>query len=208
MINQEENLEERLLKLYKYILPSDKITPELVERLKEAAKFRNQLTVETARGSALFAGSYLESILEKVLRGKLIGSEKHLNELLSFNGAIGSFSNKINVSYSIGLISKDILNDLNIIRKIRNEFGHSANIIDFEDAKISGLCNSLKLVARAGESSPRQKFNASVHYILGKLDLEISQVEKFSAKSAVNDINEKKESVENILKIYRNLNSE
>ncbi|MGE8534836.1 MAG: MltR family transcriptional regulator [Chryseobacterium sp.] len=208
MINQEDNLEEKILKLFKYIMPSDKVTPHLVERLKEAAKFRNQLTVETARGSALFVGSYLESVLEKVLRSKLIGNEKHLNELLSFNGAIGSFSNKINVSYSIGLISKDILNDLNIIRKIRNEFGHSANIIDFEDAKISGLCNSLKLVARSGESSPRQKFNASVHYILGKLELEISQVEKFSEKTTVNDIDEKKKSVENILEIYRNLKSE
>lgn len=115
----------------------------------------------------MFAGSYLESNLEKVLVGKLIGSEKHLKDLLSFNGSIGSFSGKIYISYFKGLISKDILNNLNIIRIVRN----SANIIDFEDAKISGFCDSFKLVAIAVDGRPRQKFNTSVHHILWKLDL-------------------------------------
>lgn len=202
MINRNDDLEVRMLKLYELILPPEKFTPEIVKYIKEAASFRKQLTAETPRGSALYAGSYLENLLENLLRNKLIGSNKHLNELLSFNGAIGSFSSKINISYSIGLINQDCMSDLHIIRKIRNEFGHSPKIIDFQDRKISDLCSNLKLIARDNVNTPRQKFNTCIHYIIGQIEVETVKTEMFVEKSNTNSLEETKDLVNKFLELH------
>ena len=44
---------------------------------------------------------------------------------------LGTFSTKISIAFFIGLIPEDIYNDLNIIRKIRNEFAHNYDTLTF-----------------------------------------------------------------------------
>ncbi|MCJ8167641.1 hypothetical protein MKJ04_22555 [Pontibacter sp. E15-1] len=122
MKNHAKELNSLTLNKFDEILNFEKLPKEVVDYIKEVVHFRNQLTIETERGSALYATSYLEAVFDKLFRKKLIGNKKHLDELLSFNGALGTFSNNINISYSIGLRNKDIHNDLHIIRKVRNEF--------------------------------------------------------------------------------------
>lgn len=79
----------------------------------------------------MLAAAHLDFLLEQLLREILVGSKKHHDKLFDFNGPLGTFSCKVSLSYSLGLISFEMMHDINIIRRIRNEFGHSPFIISF-----------------------------------------------------------------------------
>jgi len=76
-----------------------------------------ELSKESDRGMALFATAHLDYKLKKLLCDKLIGSKGHLKEIFSLNGPMGTFSARIKLAYSIGLLSKDVMDDINILRK-------------------------------------------------------------------------------------------
>jgi DNA-binding MltR family transcriptional regulator len=78
----------------------------ITENLTIIMNFRRELTKETDRGCALMAASFLDYELEKLLREKLVGSKNHLDTLFEFNGPLGTFSSRIRLSYSLGLIPK------------------------------------------------------------------------------------------------------
>lgn len=151
-----------------------KLTPELEkereENLDTLKKVRKELSNETDRGCCLVATSYLDQELERMLRKKLVGSNKHLNSLFTFNGPLGTFSSKINLSYSLGFISKTSLKDLNIIRKIRNEFGHSYEPLNFETESIKERIHLLKSnFYKPGEIRPRGIFTNTVNGIMAEI---------------------------------------
>jgi hypothetical protein len=100
----------------------------------------------------------LENQLEELLKNKLAGTKSHLEELFQFNGPLGTFSSKIKISYSLGFISKSIMNDLDLIRKIRNEFGHEYKPIEFETPKIKNRISNLKEHFFDKEDNIRSRF--------------------------------------------------
>ena len=85
---------------------------ELQEQFKEYLEFKYLLTTESDRGAVLFASSYIDVLLEKILRIKLIGNKKHLDSIFSFNGALGTFSSRISICYSLGLFPKEYFDEL------------------------------------------------------------------------------------------------
>src|SRR5690606_31044209 len=99
---------------------------------------------ESDRGCALMAAAFLESEIENLLKIKLIGTNSFIKELFSFNGPLGTFSSKIKMAYSLGLISKYTMGDLDIIRRIRNSFGHEYKPLSFETKEIKDQVNALK----------------------------------------------------------------
>lgn len=155
-----------LKKIMKGFSAKNKLPKELMDASLEYFSVRKELITESNRGCALLATSQLEIALEKLLRKKIVGNKKHKDSLFNLNGSLGTFSSKVQISYSIGLISKIEKDDLNLIRKIRNEFGHSYRIIDFEDEKIKLFCDKIQLY-RPSNKTNRSKFLSSVSFILG-----------------------------------------
>ncbi|MFD2871689.1 MltR family transcriptional regulator [Mucilaginibacter ximonensis] len=150
------------------------------ERYEEVMSFRRELTKETDRGCALMAGSFLEFELQKLIASKLVGTSKVINELFDFNGPLGTFSSRIKMSYSLGLISKETKMDLDIIRKIRNEFGHKYESITFESPSIKSLINNLKQHAYVADSiRTRALFTSSVLGTLGQINGADHLIPKF-----------------------------
>lgn len=172
------------------LLNLEKLPSNAKENLVEYLTFRNELTRESDRGSALLAASYIDALLEKVLKVKMIGNKKHLENLFDANGPLGSFSSRINIAYSVGLITKNHHNDLHLIRKIRNVFGHSPSIIGFSDERIASQCKSLKCVTRENALRPRQIFNTSVSFLVGTLESLVISERKFEepAEDFIEDV--------------------
>ena len=96
-------------------------------RLEEFIDFRKSLIQESDRGCALMAADFIEDKLEKLLESYFIENEKVCKQLLKANGALATFSSKIDLTFLLGLIPKNVFNDLHILRKIRNEFAHTAS---------------------------------------------------------------------------------
>lgn len=182
-----KNSLEQLKSIIKETFPKDILPKGLIDELVEYADFRNELTKESDRGCALLAASHLDFLLIKMLKSKLIGSNNQLDLLFDNNGPLGTFSSKILMSFSLGLISKIELDDLQIIRKIRNEFGHSSSILNFESNKFKAQCNNLKLVHKS-QNNPRNKFITAVGFISGRLISETFKKKKFESTNELNDV--------------------
>ncbi|MFT6921385.1 MAG: DNA-binding MltR family transcriptional regulator [Crocinitomicaceae bacterium] len=165
MDNKFEDIFKKIVEQY---VPIEELPKELYESSLNYWSIRNELIKESDRGCALLAASQLELALENLLRKKLVGTKKHKDSLFSFNGCLGTFSSRIQLSYSLGLISKLDKDDLDLIRKIRNEFGHSHQVIDFDFPKVSSLCKRMNYIRNSNKSN-RSNFLTCVSNIIGIL---------------------------------------
>ena len=106
-------------------------------KLKHPKIFENASKVsnlfgESDRGATLIAAAILEYQLEEILFS-FFRDIKSAKELLNgFNAPLGTFSSKIKISHALGLIEDDEYNQIEIFRKIRNQFAHEFNSLSFE----------------------------------------------------------------------------
>lgn len=71
-------------------------------------------------------------------------SAKMRTRLFNGYGPISSFAAKSDIAYAFRLLSDDDYADLQIIRKIRNEFAHAQEVLGFETPKIETLVSRMK----------------------------------------------------------------
>lgn len=136
------------------------------ENILLVQKIRFSLIDESDRGCVLLSVSYLEDALGKYVLSYLKGNKTFKKKMLNYN--LSNFSSRINFAYSIGLINEKLMNDLNIIRNIRNEFAHSFEPIDFNSEKIDKLVKGLQYKFRDGdEVNNRRQLTTYIFSLLG-----------------------------------------
>jgi hypothetical protein len=67
------------------------------------------------------------------------------DRLFSYQGPVGTFGNKIDIGFAIGLYTEQTFKDLHTIRKIRNAFAHNIAPNDFNAQQIKDLAGNIKL---------------------------------------------------------------
>lgn len=103
-----------------------------------------ELENKSNRAMVILCASFLDFQLEEILFNFFIKNNKLSKEIFESHMPLNTFSAKISMCYYLGLISMHEHRTLTIIRKIRNEFAHSINIIKFEDSQsIKDLCKNL-----------------------------------------------------------------
>ncbi len=100
-----------------------------------------ELESQTDRGAAIIGASLLDKRLEKAIRVHLLDN-KVTDELFK-SQVLGSFSAKIDLAYSLGLYGKKSYDDLNLIRRIRNEFAHFDTPLNFASESVANRCAEL-----------------------------------------------------------------
>jgi mannitol operon repressor len=128
--------------------------------LSDFAAFVKEFKAETDRGAALIGAALVDSELEKLLRSHFLGGES-TDQLLTGSGPLSTFSSRIRMCYSLGLITKLEYKESDIIRRVRNEFAHKLHGLSFGDMRIADLCGSLRSMPRRGTSA-RLHFDHSV----------------------------------------------
>lgn len=112
------------------------------EDLEYFSKFLKEFQAETDRGAALVGVALLDEQLLELLKSYLL-KKKQSKELLEGGTApLGTFSARIKASYCLGLITDLEHKELQIIRKVRNEFAHHVHGLSFADDAITALCNN------------------------------------------------------------------
>lgn len=120
--------------------------PPLLEthpHLKDFVSFLDHLNKESDRGKVLIGATMLDELLLRSLQAFLIGGKSALKLTDGFNAPLGTFSARIEAAFAMGLLSEAEHRELNIIRKIRNEFAHTIEIT-FENPALKQLCESLE----------------------------------------------------------------
>ncbi len=108
-------------------------------------KVIEEVSERPMRSSIITASALMDTMLEQVLKKYLIECA-NLEEIFSFQGCLGTFSSKIEMSYALGIISKELRDDLNMYRKIRNKCAHNITITDQTLNEIKGLIGNFNLL--------------------------------------------------------------
>lgn len=106
--------------------------------------FLDATNAETDRGRALVSASVIEEMLEEILRGFLMECPATQKLFNSAYAPFSTFSAKILACRSLGLISSEEYEDIECLRKIRNEFAHSI-LCSFRSPKVERLARELKV---------------------------------------------------------------
>ena len=104
----------------------------------------------------LLGVNYLDEILRAILNTRLKRSEVTENILNPSSGFLGTFSNRRDLVYCLGIVDKKIYNDLRIIAEIRNTFAHSFDSVTFDSPEVVELLN--KLQWHDSFTGPKMKF--------------------------------------------------
>lgn len=131
------------------------------------------------RSVILLGGAILDELLRRLLDSWLVPNNKIKTSVFDYTGALGTFANRINMCFLLGLISKDMFDDLNKVRDIRNCYAHNIFVPDFENDEIKNKCNSLILVKhqKVLEQWLTGK-GCRERFVMGVVCLEIALVKK------------------------------
>ena len=117
--------------------------PTLDPYYEKLVAFLNVSNHETERGQVLVAASLIEQLLEETLKNFLLELKEASRLFDTPNAPLSTLAAKSLMAFSLCLISREEFKDLEIVRKVRNEFAHSV-FCSFKDGKIADLSNNLK----------------------------------------------------------------
>src|ERR1700674_3014369 len=104
-------------------MPRKKIKPA---PLSDWKGFYEELQSEKPRAAVIIAAAFMDGWLRQLIANFMVDDAKAVDNLLGAENnsdcPLSSFSARIRASYCLGLISMDEYDDLNTIRKIRNQF--------------------------------------------------------------------------------------
>lgn len=123
---------------------------------EDLAKFVDELWRESDRGFPLVGAALIDDRLTETLRSffcEVPGSGRLLDDA---NAPLGTFSSRTEACYSLGLIDEFEYTEIDLIRKVRNEFAHAKHGVSFSSFRVQGLCSSLKSDLPEGADYPLQ----------------------------------------------------
>jgi hypothetical protein len=97
------------------------ITTNITRKLLQQVKDEMQ---GSDRANAVVGGAFVEDHLTYFLKSKMVEDKKVTDEMFMPGRAFGDFGAKVALGYLIGGYSKRAHRELNIIRRIRNNFAH------------------------------------------------------------------------------------
>ncbi|WP_292656181.1 MltR family transcriptional regulator, partial [Nitratifractor sp.] len=153
----------------------DLLIPTVKDRTSTLFTIVNELEKESDRGCALVAAAYLENEITALLLGFFVEQGKSATkELFDFNGPLGTFSSKIKIAFALGLISKETQISLDVIRRIRNDFAHLQDPLNFDVKEILQKIDNLLPSYKTSESAPREKFIKKVQALVAVIHLSLA----------------------------------
>jgi DNA-binding MltR family transcriptional regulator len=136
---------------------------------KEFSEFFSEFNKESDRGAALNAAALIDEWLQNILTSFLVENKSAKKLVNGFNAPLGDLSSRAVAAHALGLIQDNESHEINLIRKIRNEFGHKWKDISFENHKVASLTRELPWGGPSEleeGSTNRQRFNFATSILL------------------------------------------
>ena len=112
-------------------------------------RISDALSEESDRAGVILVASWADHFLRiKFVQEFDKGNADARSELFSSNGPLATFSAKLNVAFCAGWIDRDVYHDLQVIRRVRNEFAHSIDSHTLHDDPLSAMVGKLRVPKR------------------------------------------------------------
>ncbi len=165
----------------KNINPRVKQFHEIMDSI-DADGFLSEFQRESDRSAAILATAFLDDALRRILTKFMITNPKLVDKLLGQLGPLGPFGSRILTCYLFGKISDEEYHDLEVVRKIRNDFAHRMHGLSFESQSIKNRCSNLQLANKVTafkifeEAGARERFNISIVLLMNILTLRETNI--------------------------------
>ncbi|HWO01756.1 MAG TPA: MltR family transcriptional regulator [Blastocatellia bacterium] len=126
---------------------------------REVSKMVVKLKDESDRAVALIITAWVDDALTEMLKRTLVQDEKVIDDMFRHIGPLGTFSSRIGLAYLVARISRTVYENLETIRKIRNDFAHTRDDLQFSSQSISDRCKNLYLKGFKGADGATAEFN-------------------------------------------------
>jgi DNA-binding MltR family transcriptional regulator len=159
--------------------------PEKDEVFGDLNRLQRILDQLDERGLILALAAFAEEALGDLIRAFLIPGETAAQLLDGFNAPLGTFSARTKMAYSLGLITKRQYEDLDHVRRIRNEFAHRWEPTSFVDQKIASHISALSFSSLDDDfpASSLDKVRTSIGLLLMELRSTTSQIKKHGRRA-------------------------
>jgi mannitol operon repressor len=141
--------------------------------LDDLSRFLREIQNESDRGLALVGASVIDDKLRATIKSFLVDCKASSKLLDDPSAPLTTFSSRIDVCLSLGLIDRFEYDEVTLIRKVRNAFAHGLHGTTFQTEPIPGLCSTLKCPLPDGAgyptASPRFRYTNSVISIVTRL---------------------------------------
>lgn len=139
------------------------------------------------RGLVLSLAAFAEEALGDLIKSFLLPGDSTERLLDGFNAPIGTFSARSKMAYSLGLITKFQYEDLERLRRIRNEFAHSWEPLTFGDQSIAAHITALHFscLIESFPESPQEKVRLCFGALLMELRSTTNQIGRHSQRAKV-----------------------
>jgi mannitol repressor len=158
-------------------LPTEAIEPVLGSLNRFQALVRKQ----DERGLVLSLAAFAEDTLGVLLVTYLQEGKQSRELVEGFNAPLGTLSTRIKACYAMGLLTRDQYDDLDICRRIRNEFAHDWEGISLfrDDIKaLIGQLHGYTVDQRPIKGGPKDLLLESITTILLELRVQVGQHRK------------------------------
>ncbi len=138
----------------------------------EANVINQQLRDETDRGAALVGVAFLDELLGRLLKSRMLDG-KTSEDLFEGSNPLASFSARVDVAYCLGWIGPETCHELHLMRKIRNAFAHVHTPVTFSSDAIQNRCRALQIpqaVLPVRLPRARDRFLFSVSMLMLRLE--------------------------------------
>lgn len=148
-----------------------------------------ELNEQSDRGVAIVGAAWVEEAISSSLESAFPQQSKGRERLFRADGPLSTFSAKIDLLHTLGLVSELIRSDMHRIREIRNTFAHQITHtktnakLSFHIAEINDKCFALRCVEHENLDDPREAFIRAC----AVLNADLEMVQYFGMK-LLNDV--------------------
>lgn len=155
--------------------------PEVIPAFEQ---FTNLMVEEEERSLPVIACAYADDLLKDMFLREL---PRHVpagpKDLVTGYGPLANFSSRVKLAFAFGWGSEDVLGELDLIRKLRNEISHKwrtsefeAKLVDLVENRQSPIENMLEDAKHfpngLGELTRQQRLRVRLIWVLGRLTYE------------------------------------
>jgi DNA-binding MltR family transcriptional regulator len=119
---------------------------------------------ESDRAAAILGASYLETLLEKLLRARFV--QAPATDMFSGHGPLSTFFSRADLAYALGLFHEGVYHDLTLIRRVRNEFAHNFDEASFDQPTVRDRCAELWFIKELATHQDVEALSARDRFLL------------------------------------------
>jgi DNA-binding MltR family transcriptional regulator len=163
---------------------------EFEAEINRVNRVLREIFKESGRAAALVVAAEIDRIVLKILESFLLPASAESSPFLERTGPIEALAVRIELLFRIGLIPPAMHHDLQLMRRIRNEFAHGPTGLDFNQSRVKKWAlqlivgrQQLQKMGSASkpnsprrDSNPRDVFRLSASILLGHLSLLQHQI--------------------------------